>query len=177
MIRRCTSLSLRSVSTLSAILFFAATAAYAETSVAVDPQKQLNDITTSLLNGSVATIDILHMPDRVETRASVNPEQIEKWFDYRITINRIPEWAGRTELLEAMKSSTVMGESRMPDLRSAIIFYDSDRHRIGALYFGRYFGRYLGQLGRAQGAIGNTPVSFKGDLPDWLKHMIPSSLH
>ncbi len=142
----------------------------------LDAQRQLSDVTASLANGSVATIDILHMPDRMETRVSVSPENLEKWFECRVTISKIPEWAGRKELLEAMKSSTVTEESRMPDLRSAIIFYGSDGHRIGALYFGRYFGHYLGQFGGAQGAIGNTPVSFKGDLPTWLKHMIPSPL-
>src|SRR5579863_2832996 len=38
------------------------------------PQKQMDALTTSLANGSVASIDILHIPDEVETRISVTPE-------------------------------------------------------------------------------------------------------
>jgi len=131
---------------------------------------------TSLANGSFASIDILHMPDEVETRASVTPESLERWFDYRITISKVREWVGRNELIETMKSTRVPLNSRMPDLRSAVIFYGSNGKRIGALYLGRYFGRYIGQFGGAEGSIGNTPVKFNGDLSSWLKHMIPSSL-
>jgi hypothetical protein len=46
-----------------------------------DAQKELETITASLANGSVATIDILHMPDEVETlssaAAAASPEQDE----------------------------------------------------------------------------------------------------
>jgi hypothetical protein len=141
-----------------------------------EAQKQLSDLTTSLANGSVARIDILHMPDRIETRASVTPETLEGLSDCRITISKVTEWAGRSELVEAMKSTKVALNPRMPDLRSAVIFSDSRGNRIGALYFGRYFGRYVGQFGGAEGSIGRTPVSFKGDLPRWLKDMIPATL-
>jgi hypothetical protein len=141
-----------------------------------DPQKQMDALTTSLANGSVASIDILHMPDRMETRASVTPEKLEKWSDYRSTISKVSEWEGRGELVEAMKSTKVAPDSRMPDMRSAIVFNDAHGNWIGLLYFGRYFGRYIGQFGGAEGSIGNTPVKFNGDLATWLKHMIPSSL-
>ena len=153
-------------------------AASAQNSSAPDAgvQKELDNITTSLANGSVASIDILHMPDEVETRASVTPENLERWFDYRITISKVREWVGRNELRETMKSTKVALNSRMPDLRSAVIFYGSNGKRIGALCLGRYFGRYIGQFGGAEGSIGNTPVKFNGDLSTWLKHMIPSSL-
>jgi hypothetical protein len=141
-----------------------------------EPQNQLNNLTTSLADGSVASIDILHMPDRTETRASVTPENLERWFDCRITISKVSEWAGRGELVETMKYTKLSSNSRMLDLRSAVVFNDSHGSRIGALYFGRYFGRYIGQSGGAEGSIGNTPVKFDGGLSTWLKHMIPSSL-
>jgi hypothetical protein len=142
----------------------------------IDPQKQFSDLAESLANGSVASIDILHMPDLVETRVSVAPANLESWFGSRVTINKVGQWSGREELVEIMKSSAVTRKSQMPDLRSAVIFYASDGHRIGTLYLGRYFGRYLGQFGGAAGAVGDTPVSFKGNLPTWLKRMIPSPL-
>jgi hypothetical protein len=141
-----------------------------------DAQKELETITTSLANGSVASIDILHMPDEVETRTSVTPENMEKWWEYRITISKVGEWAGRGELIETMKATKLASNPRMPDLRSALVFKDSHGNRIGTLYFGRYFGRYIGQSGGAEGSIGNTPVKFNGDLTTWLKQMIPSKL-
>jgi hypothetical protein len=85
-------------------------------------QKQLSDLTTSLANGAVATIDILHMPDRIETPVSVTPESLEKWSYCRITITDVREWSGRDELIYAMRSSRLTADSRMPDLRSAVIF-------------------------------------------------------
>jgi len=129
-------------------------------------QKQLSDLTTSLANGAGATIDILHMPDRIEPPVSVTPESLEKWC--RITITDVHEWSGRDEFIDAMSSSRLTADSRMPDLCSAVIFYSSTKQRIGALYFGRFF--------RSDGAVGSIPVSFKGDLSSWLKHTIPSSL-
>jgi len=137
-------------------------------------QKQLNNLTTSLANGSVANIDILHMQDGMETRASVRPENLERWWESRITLGKVSEWEGRDELVETMKSTKLASNSPIPDLRSAVVFSDSRGNRI--VYFGRYFGRYIGQFGGAEGSIGNTPVKFNGGLSTWLKHMIPPSL-
>jgi hypothetical protein len=166
------------VATLGLILLWMPALAVAQTTSASEAaaHKQLSNVTTSLANGSVASIDILHMPDEVETRASVTPENLEKWLESRITISKVTEWAGRDELVKEMKSTNVASNARMPDLRSAVIFSDSNGKRIGALYFGRYFGRYVGQFGGAEGSIGSTPVSFKGNLANWLKDMIPSKL-
>ena len=136
-------------------------AASAQNAPEADALKELDNLTTALVNGSVATIDILHMPDRMETRASIMPDNLEKWWDCRITLSKVSEWAGRAELVETMKSMKVASNSHMPDLRSAIIFNDSKSNRIGALYLGRFFGRYIGQFGGAEGSIGNTPVKFK----------------
>jgi hypothetical protein len=133
-----------------------------------DAQKQLSDVATSLTNGSVARIDLLHMPDRIETRAAVTPENLERWTYCRISIHNLSEWAGRDEFVKTMKFTTATASPRMPDIRSAIVLYDSADHRIGVLYFSRFF--------RAEGAIGRIPASFKGNLPNWLKETIPSSL-
>src|SRR6266705_4291144 len=90
-----------------------------------DAQKQLDNLTISLANGSVESIDILHMPDGTETRASVRPENLERWWESRITLGKVSEWAGRDELVATMNSTKTDSNPRMPDLRSAIIFNDS----------------------------------------------------
>ena len=170
--------SIAFVAAFGIVLLWTTRMADAQTTPAsrADAQEQLNSLTTALANGSVASIDILHMPDGTETRASVTPENLEKWWDSRITISKVGEWAGRNELVDTMKSTKTDPNPRMPDLRSAVIFNDSSGNRIGALYFGRYFGKYIGQFGGAEGSIGNTPVKFNGGVSTWLKHMIPSSL-
>jgi hypothetical protein len=143
---------------------------------ASDAQKQLSNITAALANNTVASIDILHMPDEVETRASVTPENLERWFDFRITINKAREWAGRDGLVKTLRSTTVSPGPRMPDLRSAIVFNGTDGKRIGTLYVGRYFGKYLVQFDSPDGAVEKIPVKFNSELTKWLKEMIPSPL-
>lgn len=101
---------------------------------------------------------------------------MDKWWECRITISKVTEWAGRDEIVEVMRSTKMAPIPRMPDLRSAVISSDSYGNKIGTLYFGRYFGSYIGQFGGAEGSIGGTPVSFKGELSSWLKDMIPSKL-
>lgn len=139
-------------------------------------QKELDNLTTSLANGSVATIDILHMPDRMETRASVKPENLETWWDCRITIGKVTEWSGRHELVETMKHTRLVSDSKIPDLRTAVVFIDSHGQRIGEVYFGRYFGSHVGRFSGAEGSVGNVPVKFNGSLANWLKEMIPPLL-
>src|SRR5205814_1956333 len=81
-----------------------AAAGQSDAAAATDAQKQFSNITSALANNTVASIDILHMPDAVETRASVTPENLERWFDFRITINKAREWAGRDEFVKTLRS-------------------------------------------------------------------------
>jgi hypothetical protein len=141
-----------------------------------DPRKELSDITSALQDGKIASIEILHMPDRVMTRASVTPENLEHWFESRVEISKIAEWGGRDDLLRALRGTKLVPASHMADMRSAIAFNGLDGKRIGILYVGRYFGRYIAQSGATDGAIGNTPVKLKGEWSAWLKQMIPSPL-
>ncbi|MGH9516206.1 MAG: hypothetical protein ACRD3P_11075 [Terriglobales bacterium] len=141
-----------------------------------DVQKQFSNITTALQKREVASIDILHMPDGVMTRASVGPANLERWFESRVEIAKAGEWNGCDDLLRILQGTKVVPTSRAVDMRSAIIFNGRDGKRIGTLYIGRYFGKYLGQLGGADGAIGTVPVKFEGGLVAWLKGMIPSPL-
>ena len=143
---------------------------------AYDPRKDLSDITSALQGGKVASLVILHMPDRIETRASVTPENLERWFGSKVEIAKLAEWDGREDLLRILRETKLGTGSRMADMRSAIIFNGLDGKRVGTLYIGRYFGRYIGQFGGADGAIGNTPIKFQEDLSAWLKLMIPSPL-
>lgn len=173
---RASRIPLNFVATLGPLLLCISCPASAQGQSRDTAQRQLNEITSALMNGSVASIDILHIPDGVETRASVTPANLEKWFDFKITINKVREWSSRDDLVKVLRAIRLAPASRMVDMRSAIVFNGSDGNRLGTLYVGRFFGRYIDQFGGTDGAIGNMPVSFKRDLASWLKDMIPSSL-
>ena len=183
-VRLCYAVAVRirelfSITAISSILLLWGTVpanAQGAVTATTDAQRQFSNISAAVANNTVASIDILHMPDEVETRASVTPENLERWFDFRITINKAREWAGRDRLVKTFRSTTVSPSLHMSDLRSAIAFNDSDGKRIGTLYVGRYFGKYLMQFDDADGAVEKTPVKFNGELTTWLKEMIPSPL-
>lgn len=133
----------------------------------IDAQKQLNELSALLADDSTATIEILHVPVRIETRAAITPAGLERLFYCKLTVRNIRDWAGRDELVRVMKSSTVTTEPQMPDLRWAIILYSSDERRIGALYFDRW---------GTKGAVGDHAISFGNSFSGWLKHTLPDSL-
>ena len=144
------------------------------TAATSNAQKQLSNITSALANSSVASIDICMA--RCGRNSRVCPSgEFGAMVDFRITINRACEWAGRDELVKTLRSTTVLPSLRLPDLRSAIVFKGVDGKRIGTLYIGRYFGT-LGNSDGANGAVGKITVKFNGELSKWIKEMIPSPL-
>jgi hypothetical protein len=119
-----------------------------------EAQKQLSDLTTSLANGTVATVDILPLPDGMETRASVSPEKMDQWWQCRITISKVTEWGGRDAIVEVMRSTTVAPIPRMPDLRSAVIFSDSMATRSERCILGDTSAATLVNLAEQKEALG-----------------------
>lgn len=152
------------------LLLCVASAAFAQKTTSgseIEAQKELNEVIASLTEGSVSTIEVLHVPDRLETRAAITPQALEMLYQGKLTVRNARDLAGRNELVEALKSSTPILQSRIPDLRWGIIFYASDERRIGALYFDR---------GGKKGAIDNRAISFGKEFSGWLKRRLPDSL-
>jgi hypothetical protein len=85
-----------------------------------EAKKQLALITDSLANRAVSSIEILHMPDQMETRASVTPENLGKWFDFKVTVNKVNEWSGQDNLIKVFRTTTPTEGSRMGDMRSQL---------------------------------------------------------
>jgi hypothetical protein len=82
-----------------------------------EAKKQLAFITDSLANRAVSSIEILHMPDQMETRASVTPENLGKWFDFKVTVNKVNEWSGQDNLIKVLRTTTLTEGSLMGDMR------------------------------------------------------------
>jgi hypothetical protein len=129
-----------------------------------DAQTKVDAIVASLVTHNIAKVEILHTPPYVERPIAITlaipPDMIEKSFSYKLTIGL---WATQHEkgLTETMKSVVVHPYSgMMEDIRWGVIFYDHDGRRVSV---------YLGEAGE-RGAVGNIPVTFKGDLFKWLDH-------
>lgn len=122
-------------------------------------QSQVDALAAELTKGQIVRVEILEIPPRIETRTRITPEMLEEQFHYKLTIRDVRGGLQQRPLSEAIKSVGVKAEMEMADLRWGIIFYSLDDRRLGALYFDK--------TGR-RGGVGTTPVSFRGDLFNWL---------
>lgn len=123
-------------------------------------QSQIDSIAMELSNRNIGKIEILQIPPDILTRTDITPEMLEKGFEYKLTIRDARGGVYREKLAELLKSLKVQPRSEMADIRWGIIFYSVDGNRAGAIYFDKWGTR---------GAVGDTPVSFRGELFRWLK--------
>jgi hypothetical protein len=122
-------------------------------------QSQVDGLVAKLARGEIGRIEILQIPPYICTDIRTTPERLEMIFHYKLIIRDIGFTVYRDKLLKAMKSVTVQPESEIGDVRWGVIFYDQKDNRVGAIY--------MDQWGKA-GAVGDMPVSFKGNLFKWL---------
>ncbi|GAB4351230.1 MAG: hypothetical protein Kow0099_35230 [Candidatus Abyssubacteria bacterium] len=112
-----------------------------------------------MANRDIVRVEIVQIPPEVLTRTRITPEMLETQFHYKLTIRDMRGGAYREELAKTLKSTAVQPQSEMVDIRWGIVFYDANDMRVGAVY--------LSKWGK-NGAVGETPVSFKGKLFKWL---------
>ncbi len=144
-------------------LVFALLGGGAEVSHMRDPaeaQGRVDDLAARLVGGSVIRVQILQIPARVLTRTRITPEMLQRQFHYELTIRDIRGGVYERKLAALAKATTVKPRAEMPDLRWGVIFYDAGEKPVVAFYFDKT-GNY--------GAVDDVPVSFGGDLFDWLK--------
>jgi hypothetical protein len=123
-------------------------------------QSQVDALIAKLANGKIVRVEVLQIPPDVLTRVGITPEALERSFFYKFTIRDMRGGRYSEGMLKAMESVMVQEQTDMPDLRWGVIFYDIDDNRVGAIYFNKW---------GSGGAVGDVPVSFKGDLFKWLK--------
>lgn len=122
-------------------------------------QSQIDSIAMDLSNRNIGKIEILQIPSYIETYARITPEMLEKSFYYKLTIRDASGGIYGQKLAELLRSLKVQPRTEMADIRWGIIFYDVNDSRAGAIYFDKW---------GKDGAVGDIPVSFKGDLFKWL---------
>jgi hypothetical protein len=130
-----------------------------EVKASTSAQSQVDRLVTELANSEIGKVEVLQIPPRILTRARITPTMLERQFHYKLTIRDVRGGVHQQKLTEAAKSIVVQPQTEMPDLRWGVIFYGLDDSRVGALYFDRW---------GTKGAIGDTPVSFKGGFFKWL---------
>ena len=131
-------------------------------------QVQVDALAAKLANRDIRRVEILQIPARVLTGARVTPEMLEEGFYYKIAISDIRGDAYENSLVEAAKSMAVQPGTETADLRWGVIFYGVDDGRVGALYFDKT---------GSSGAVGDAPVSFRGDFFNWLDDNFSHCLH
>jgi hypothetical protein len=122
-------------------------------------QTTVTSLVTMLESSEVGRVEILSIPARIITRIPVTPEGIEKGFHYKLTVRDLRGGLYQDELTKAVKTVYVAPVDRNPDLRWALIFYDTVGVRVTGLYFD--------SSGRI-GTVDEAPVSFRGNLFEWL---------
>lgn len=122
-------------------------------------QSQIDSIAMELSNRTIGKIEILQIPPYIETYARITPEVLERSFYYKLTIRDASGGIYGQKLDELLKSLKVKPQSEMADIRWGIIFYDVNESRVGAIYFDKW---------GKDGAVGDIPVLFKGNLFKWL---------
>jgi hypothetical protein len=122
-------------------------------------QSQIDALAAKLSNMEIKRIEILQIPPEILTRTRITPEMLEKQFYYKFTISDARGGRYSNKLVELLKSLVVQSRSEMTDIRWGVIFYGVDDIRVGAIYFNKT---------ESSGAVGNVPVSFKGNFFKWL---------
>jgi hypothetical protein len=123
-------------------------------------QSQVDALAAKLAHGEIVRMEILQIPPRVLTRTRVTPEMLEKQFHYKLTIRDVRGGVHYSKLVAITKSIVIQPQSEMADLRWGVIFYGMDESRVAAFYFDKE---------GSTGAVGDIPVSFRGEFFKWLE--------
>lgn len=158
----------RTAAALSSVLLFAAPALAGEEHEAANPQRQISALTEMLSAGSIARVEVVWIRPTTVTRIPIDPAQLERVFQIKLSIRDISESSNAPGLVAALKSLVVHPDTGRPDLRWGVVFYQREAgQRVGAIYFDRTGKR---------GVVDLMPVSFRGTLFQWMLGSFSSCL-
>ena len=103
-------------------------------------ERQVDAIARSIKAGNIAAVEVFGVPPNEEFRVNVNPERLESWWEYKLTLRDLESRA--EELTTALRSATIQASGKKVDsldVRSGIVFYSKtpEGKRIASLYFDR----------------------------------------
>ena len=134
-----------------AILLIVPACVFAQTPSPNSTHADLERLKSLLNEGTLAKVQVLHMPDSTLTRAAVSQEVL------RSTANSVVNFKDHlAETFNPLFSGvSVKRENHSPDLRWGVLFCDAQDHEIGSVFVDK-FGRY--------GYLNGQTVSFDAGL-------------
>lgn len=125
-------------------------------------QDQIAGLVWRLAHGKIRRVEILTNGDVLAE--PYPPQGLEGNFAYKLSIVDINRAPYRDGLLAALQTVSVMPSTRESAAKWAAIFYDHKDERVASLYLD----------GATQvGAVDGTPVTFRGQLAEWLEANVP----
>ena len=122
-------------------------------------QIKVDEVQAKIIAMQIGKVEILQIPPQVLTRTSITRELLETGFHYKLVVHDLRGSVYAAEIRSAIKSTMIQEREQIPDLRWAIIFYDTNDVRVASFYFDKY---------GSAGGIDGTPVIYKGSLFKWL---------
>ena len=128
---------------------------------------RLQSLAFSLQAGSITRIEVFHVPVRVETPVALSAGDLERTFDYRLTLQTSPSPHATKTLVSALRDSRVYESNDKPDVRFGVIFYGPNANRVGSIYLG-------GDCKRGQ--VDQISIEYVGGLCSWATHALSGVL-
>ncbi|WP_162179904.1 hypothetical protein [Bryobacter aggregatus] len=124
--------------------------------------QQLSSLAADCEAGRIGRIELFHIRSGTFFRASVSPENLERWSDYKLNVRSLGS-VNERDLISTLKSAVVTTSKVQAYLRWGIAFYDrNDAARVRTIYF-EESGKY--------GYIDNAAVCFESDVAEHLKNI------
>jgi hypothetical protein len=127
----------------------------------------LQTLVSRLESGSVTRIEVSYIPPRIETPVALSPTDLDRTFDYRLTLQSSASPHSTQTLATVLRESKVYESNNQADIRIGLAFYSSENTRIGAIYLS-------GDCGRGQ--VDGISVAYVGDACSWTKHALSGVL-
>jgi hypothetical protein len=131
-----------------------------------DVPGKVDELSNFLQNRQITRIEILHVPDNLETRTRVSPEVLRKISRTRAILENPWESAHSEGLITSLNEVKSAKTRETGEIRWGILFFDAGGKEISAIYLSSD-----GSLGIFQGVS----LSLTGRVLNWAKSSIRSA--
>ena len=94
----------------------------------------IEQLNTLIKTGSISRVELLRLPDYIDTRVSVSPKALRAIAYYKVSFNRDIGYTFEP-LLSGLSAEP---ENHTPDLRWGVLFYDSRNDEVGSIFVDRF---------------------------------------
>jgi hypothetical protein len=129
-----------------------------------DPNLALKSLIADLEQEEISRVTILHLRYDVLAFHAVSPSDLEGWASTKIDMPLTPDL--RSELIDALKRTTIAAYGDQSDLRWGAVFFDNAHQHLHSIYLNsRYFFVGAGRLGYIDGDT----VAVNAPLSEWFE--------